>query len=134
MKFIDDIVNSQSTYINIFTNIRQSDFDTAAMTYAYAQKAPMLGFYEAECKKTVPTADKIVYDVSKILSKLENPNMLPIDIVIDAGTSTIAFNNAVNSSSVAYNDTGKSVSELTSMDNMGDDELSDRVNAWFKLL
>lgn len=124
LMFIDDVVNEQSTYINVISNIDYDDYMKADASYAKDQVPSMLGFYQFECEKNIPNGDKIINDANTILNKLDNPNMLPIDIVVDAGMSTIAFSKAIGSNSVT---------ELPSMENLGD-KLSEGTQAWYKYL
>ena len=95
-KFIDTIINSQSKYINFFSNCFSS---TAAKKY-YKDKcdillAPpavgsVLGLYSPMTKKDISISKSILDGMNKCFDKVSDINLLDIDIVPDAGVANIA--------------------------------------------
>ena len=49
-----------------------------------------MGFYKVDCKKTISYLHSIVNPMSRLLSNAASRNVLPLDIVVDAGMSNIA--------------------------------------------
>ena len=95
--FIDNIVNANSRYINLFSNVDQSMIDRNKTFHMSNQDAKMLGLYEADCKKDIFVRgysnaghNDITDSLTKILDVCKDPNQIPIDIVLDAGVSNIA--------------------------------------------
>lgn len=87
--FIDDIVNTNSKYINVFSNISSSTLKKISTLRIKDQTTKMLGFFEAECAKKIDV-DLLVSALTNILDTCKDPNTLPLDIVVDAGVSNIA--------------------------------------------
>lgn len=88
--FIDNIVNSQSQYINLFSTANQSVINNASLVYIKNQNASSLGFYNKECSKIINYKKSIVEPLTMIFDKLHDRNIVDIDIVCDAGVSNIA--------------------------------------------
>lgn len=88
--FIDDIVNSQSKYIKLFSNADQKNIEKTSIFSTSLQNAVSLGFYTAQCSKKITYLNSIMQPLTKILDQASNHNTLPLDIVIDAGVSNIA--------------------------------------------
>lgn len=95
-KFIDTIINSQSQYINFFSNC----FSTTTMKNYYkndcdiliakhAQNA-ILGFYSSMTKEDISISKSIYDGLNKAFDKVTDLNKLDIDIVCDAGVANIA--------------------------------------------
>ena len=49
-----------------------------------------MGFYREDCAKDISFIDSIMKPLTTILDKAANTNIVPLDIVIDAGVSNIA--------------------------------------------
>ena len=49
-----------------------------------------MGFYKIDCAKNISFIDSIVNPMTVMLDKASNSNLVPIDIVVDAGMSNIA--------------------------------------------
>lgn len=97
-KFIDDIVNNNSTRINLFSNIRFSPNAEVPMTIndrtsTFAinnQQATSLGFYSKDCLKNISVKESIIKAIDRIFGNNEDINKVEIDMVVDAGVSNIA--------------------------------------------
>ena len=95
-KFIDTIINSQSQYINFFSNC----FSAPAAKKYYKDKCdillapPMpgavLGLYSPMTKKDISISKSILDGMNKAFDKVSDINERDIDIVPDAGVSNIA--------------------------------------------
>lgn len=96
--FIDDIVNSNSDYITVFSNadIKESDdgnthsIKNASIYKINNQTACSLGFYQRETRKLIHVSESIYAPLLKIFEKSEDRNTLDFDIIIDGGVSNIA--------------------------------------------
>lgn len=60
----------------------------------------MLGFHQADCKKVIDVKKTIIDSLNQIFESCKDPNMLPLDLVVDAGVSNIAQYYETMSSSV----------------------------------
>lgn len=89
-EFIDNIVNSQSQYINIFTNIDEKTINNTNFISISNQEIKSLGFYKHECKKSIDRVESIVKPLNKMFGVLNNTTTSNIDIIVDAGMSNIA--------------------------------------------
>lgn len=54
------------------------------------QEAVSMGFYEIYCRKLISFKNSIVDPLTRMLDNASNPNVLPLDILVDAGVSNIA--------------------------------------------
>lgn len=96
--FIDRIVNTNSNYINFFSNVKFSsdsttqkyNTDKCATLLIQDQTATSLGFYEKECDKDISIKESINNAIEMIFENNKDPNTTAIDIVLDAGVSNIA--------------------------------------------
>ena len=95
-KFIDTIVNTNSKYINFFSNCFSS---TAAKQYykdecdillAPPEVGSVLGLYSPMAKKDISISKSILDGMNKCFDKVSDVNLLDIDIVPDAGVANIA--------------------------------------------
>ena len=90
--FLEDIVNNQSNFINLFVNISDSTMKECLKASTFIienQPAFSLGFSSVDCEKNISV--KLLEDsLQLIFDKLQNPNLLKIDVVADCGTSNIA--------------------------------------------
>lgn len=95
-KFIDEIVNSQSEYINLFSNCyastatRKNYDEKCDILIVEPQKAGVLGFYEDMCVEDISLSKSIYDGLAKVFDKNQDINEKEIDIVCDAGISNIA--------------------------------------------
>jgi len=95
--FIDDIVNNQSEFIQLFSNFDfknpespyRTHFDEASTILISNQKVTSLGFFTSQCFKFI-TPETIESSLDLILDKAKDPFSYPMDIVCDAGVSNIA--------------------------------------------
>jgi len=95
-KFIDDIINNNSKYINFFSNC----FNTPTSLKIYREVCDMLvmepspaaslGFYSKMTTKDISINKSILDGLNKAFEQVENINKLDIDIVPDAGIANIA--------------------------------------------
>ena len=96
--FIDDIVNTNSDYISIFSNANIPKGQDASPTgiknadtfVICNQTACSMGFYERDTVKYIHVTNSIYNPILKIFEKYEDKNMLDIDLIIDGGVSNIA--------------------------------------------
>lgn len=95
-KFIDTIVNTNSEYINLFSNcyastaVRKLYDEKCDLLVIEPQKAGSLGFYEDMCVEDISLSKSIYDGLAKIFDKNQDINEKDIDIVVDAGLSNIA--------------------------------------------
>ena len=91
--FIGDIVNENSNYIELYSNVAFLDETRIAKDKrAYKvenQSGTLLGFTKAQTTKTI-TFNTITSGMNQILDKVGNIDQTTIDVVVDAGLSTIA--------------------------------------------
>lgn len=95
-KFIDTIINSQSKYINFFSNC----FNTPTSKNFYLKDCDILiappstgvslGLYNEMTKEDISITKSIYDGMNKCFDKVADVNQLDIDIVPDAGISNIA--------------------------------------------
>lgn len=95
-KFIDTIINSQSQYINFFSNC----FATPASKNFYKEKCDILladscqgsvlGFYSSMTEDNISVGKSILEGLNKAFDKVKDINERDIDIVCDAGLANIA--------------------------------------------
>lgn len=91
--FIDNIVNANSNYINVFSSCSRALLESTKLLHIRNQTSMMLGFYAADCIKTITATggeNSITDSVSKVLEICKDTNQIPLDLVIDAGMSNIA--------------------------------------------
>ncbi len=89
--YIDDIINTTSQYINFFSNIRiTNDYKNASTILIKNQTASILGFLKSECVKNIDYVNSIIDPLTRIFDTNQDPNLVNIDIVCDAGVSNIA--------------------------------------------
>lgn len=88
--FIDNIINTQSNYINLFSSANQTVLNNVSFISIRNQEAQSLGFYKKECKKIINYKNSIVDPLTVIFDKLHDKNVVDIDIVCDAGVSNIS--------------------------------------------
>ena len=88
--FIDNIVNNNSQYINLFSNINQNILKQVSLVHIDNQTSKMLGFFEKDCEKNINVNLTLIDGLTKVLEKCKDPNQLPLDLVVDAGVSNIA--------------------------------------------
>ena len=95
-KFIDTIINSQSRYINFFsncfaaTNNKQFYQNKCQLLIAKPTPGASLGFYSGMTTKDISVNKSILDGMNKCFEKVEDVNKLDIDIVPDAGLANIA--------------------------------------------
>lgn len=94
--YLGDIINSQSEYIKWYHAISSSAFSadvppataTDTVLYKVGNASPLLGFTAAQSTKFIDGAS-IPSKIDTILEKVSNIDALQIDVVVDAGLSTI---------------------------------------------
>lgn len=119
IEYIDTIVNSQSQYINVFTNIDANDLQNACFTAIKNQTIKSLGFTSEESTKKIEYNESIVKPLNKMFGVLNNTTTSNIDIIIDAGMSNIG----------QYL-TGKEENKTYT----GDEKIDTGVNNWFNIV
>ena len=88
--FIDNVVNSRSKCIRLFSNADKSNLDRASTLVLKNQRATSLGFHNVQCQKTVTLQTSILDALTKVLDQCKDKNTMPLDLVLDAGVSNIA--------------------------------------------
>lgn len=89
--FIDDIINYNSTRINFFSNVQNTDIMKKASTfYIKNQVGTVLGFDSVQTKKHVSYLESIMNPLTRIFDSAVDSNRVPLDLIIDAGVSNIA--------------------------------------------
>jgi len=95
-KFIDTIVNTNSQYINFFSNCfndtasKKFYKDSCDILLAHPSVGSTLGFYSPMTKEEISINKSILDGMNKAFEKVSDINKLDIDIVCDAGISNIA--------------------------------------------
>lgn len=97
-RFIDDIINENSSLINFYSNVKFSKNDESKFTNADVastfiisnQKATSLGFYSKDCLKQISLQESIYNAIDKIFDKNVDINDIELDFLVDAGVSNIA--------------------------------------------
>ena len=89
--FIDKIVNSNSNYIDVYSNVNVdfSAYKNADILIA-GQTAQVLGFPTNMMKKTIKLTDSIYQGMNRCFELAKNINDYQIDVVVDAGIANIA--------------------------------------------
>lgn len=64
--------------------------EQAAIFATSRQPAVPLGFYKVDCMKNISYMKSVMNSINIILDKASNVNVVPIDILVDAGMSNIA--------------------------------------------
>lgn len=90
--FIDDIVNGNSRYVNLFSNVPvgENGYKNASILAVNNQVGCSMGFYEADTEKRIHVSKSIYEAMLKIFNRNGDKNVLEIDVVEDAGVSNIA--------------------------------------------
>ena len=89
--YLCSVVNRQSNYVKVFANVENTAaWRSAVASIVRRQTFPVAGFYESECAKDVTYQDSIVTPLRRVLDRMQDPNQVPLDIVVDAGMSNIA--------------------------------------------
>ena len=88
--FIDNVVNSRSKFIRLFSNADKKNLDRTSILVTKNQRATSLGFHKVQCRKIVTSQTSIMDALTKILEQCRDPNAIPLDLVVDAGVSNIA--------------------------------------------
>ena len=96
-KFIDTIINTQSHYINFFSNCFNSTADKkwykdeCDILISMPSEGASLGFYEQMTKEDISISKSIFDGMNKALDKVSDINERDIDIVCDAGLANFSF-------------------------------------------
>ena len=96
--YIEDIINENSDFIEFYSGtLSTTNLASEGFTYKASEiGSPILGFKESETSRKITNAT-ILSGMSQVLTKVENIDETTIDVVVDAGLSTIA--NMVNNAS-----------------------------------
>ena len=95
-KFIDTLINSQSQYINFFSNCFSSTSmkkyykDTCDILVAEHGQNAILGLYSSMTKEDISVSKSIYDGLNKAFDKITDINERDIDIICDAGIANIA--------------------------------------------
>lgn len=92
--YLGDLINNQSKYIKWYANLDNASLlpdpnDTSIVLYKADDEYPLIGFTDAECEKRI-VGQTIVQNMKNVFEKLSNIDGVQIDVVADAGLSTIA--------------------------------------------
>lgn len=89
--YVCNMVNANSSRINMFASVRPNDpVLKKAETFLARQKAYATGFTDSECLKTISYKDSIIDPLTKMFDRMQDPNIVPIDIIADCGMSNVA--------------------------------------------
>lgn len=88
--FIDTVVNQNSNFIRLFSNARLDKLRRASTLAVSRQPAYSLGFYQVDCRKDISFETSISKALTLSLDRLRDPNVMPLDIIVDAGVSNVA--------------------------------------------
>ena len=93
-EYIGDIINSGSSFITFYGNLDDkggapSDFTPGIPLYNKDKNLDLFGFNEEDAKKVIE-GNKIQPQLEQVFHKLSNIDDIQVDIVVDAGLSTIA--------------------------------------------
>lgn len=95
-KFLDTIINSQSKYINFFSNCfndkasKQKYNEKIDILYVKPNEGATLGLYSPMTAEDISISKSIYDGINKSFDKVADINQLDIDIVLDGGLSNIA--------------------------------------------
>lgn len=112
-RFIDDIVNTNSQYIEFYSNCFNSkmivdstvesddpieyDYDEAGILLMRNQSVDALGFEKFDDTNKTISTDRIMTSLDQTFEKCKNVKAMKIDLLVDAGVSNIAqFMHSVN--------------------------------------
>ena len=115
--FIQDIVNTNSNYIELYTNITGTALAGGGYVYnamgssSTNQKPPLLSFAEAQTTKSL-SAPTIFKGIDTVLNKTNNIDETVIDVVADAGLTSIV--NMINASNKYTPTSGRASDTITS--------------------
>lgn len=87
--FIDNIINNNSEYVELYSNVTTNLPDNGYMYKVSDNLAHLLSFTSAESAKNIKYSD-IISSLDTIFTKTSNIDEYTIDLVVDAGVSTIA--------------------------------------------
>ena len=92
--YIDRVVNGQSRYVNVFSNLgtgpHQKAVEEARTLLVSRQTFPVLGFRLAELTKRIGYTESVMRPLAAVFDKAQDPNQVRIDVVCDAGVSNVA--------------------------------------------
>lgn len=90
--FIDDVVNTTSKYISVFSNVNFDNpvIEKSPIFSISNQTITSLGFYFSQCEKKINIDTSILKALDIILANAIDKNTMKLDIIIDAGVSNIA--------------------------------------------
>ncbi len=95
--YLGDLINSNSNYIKWYNKISSGTFASTVplssnnniVLYCPDYSYPLIGFTNAEAEKKI-VGGSIVNNMQTVLEKVSNIDAIQIDVVVDAGLSTIA--------------------------------------------
>lgn len=64
--FIDDVVNAQSKYIRLFSNVNKDSYEKVSTLAIVNQDAVSLGFYGFDCKKSISYMNSIMRPLTQL--------------------------------------------------------------------
>ena len=93
--YIGTIINQNSDYISFYSNCLPDNtakeyYDKAAFLWIENQTAGMLGFYNDMVSKDISLENSIEKGLEIVFSKQQDIHKTTVDLVVDAGVSTIA--------------------------------------------
>lgn len=86
--YIQSIVNANSNYIELYSNVTTALASTNEFYFADNLKGVVLGFTEAETLKDMNSGE-ILQSIDTVMDKLSNVDELELDVIVDAGLSNI---------------------------------------------
>jgi len=73
-RFIDTLVNNNSQYINLFSNVSDDILNQVPLLHINNQRSRMLGFFKKDCEKKISVQKTILDPLTKILDYCKDPN------------------------------------------------------------
>jgi len=74
----------------MFSSVGHDRLDKAKATFSAGQKAVSLGFFSQETAKHIDYVNSIAQPLSRILDRLQDPNQIQLDLMVDAGLANVA--------------------------------------------
>lgn len=72
-----------------------------------------MGFYKVDCLKDISYMNSIMKPLTSILDKASNVNVVPVDILVDAGMSNIAQLTKLSAEQTIHTDDFPSIGDYT---------------------
>ena len=123
--YLGNIINNQSNYIKWYANLNNEALlpnikDDTIVLWKADSSYDLIGFTDAECEKKI-IGNTIANNMKVIFEKVSNIDEYQIDVVVDAGLSTISqfcLDNDVPASGVLYDPLTSQQGEINAADDV----------------